>query len=47
MQNCGLMEKYETAIYYWDFHFRGYADYLTHRKQYQNYADYINQHWQV
>ena len=47
MQNCGLMEKYETAIYYWDFHFRGYADYLTNRKQYQNYADYINQHWQV
>ncbi len=46
VQKRGLTGKYETAVHYWDFHFRGYADYLTHRDQYQNYADYINQHWQ-
>ena len=46
VRRCGLTEKYETAIRYWGFHFHGYADYLTHRGQYQNYADYISRHWQ-
>ena len=47
VQKRGLTEKYETAMRYWDFHFHGYADYLTHQEQYQNYANYINRHWQV
>ncbi len=47
VQKRGAAEKYEEQVGYWDFHFRGYADYLTHRAQYQNYADYINHHWQV
>lgn len=42
----GLDEKYEMEIREWDFHFRGYADYLTHREQYQSYGDYISRHWQ-
>ncbi len=42
----GLAEQYETEIREWDFHFRGYADYLTHRELYQNYADYISRRWQ-
>ncbi len=46
VQRRGLTEKYETAVRYWNFHFHGYADYLTHRKQYQDYADYISRHWQ-
>ena len=47
VQKRGVAEKYAEDMRYWDFHFRGYADYLTHREQYQNYADYINRHWQV
>ena len=47
VQRRGVAQKYETAMRYWDFHFRGYADYITHRAQYQNYADYIDQHWQA
>lgn len=47
VQKRGVTEQYETAMRYWDFHFRGYADYLTHREQYPNYAEYIDQHWQV
>ena len=46
VQRRGLTEKYAVAIHYWGFHFRGYADYLTHREQYRNYADYIETHWQ-
>jgi len=47
VQKRGVSEKYEMAMRYWDFHFRGYADYLNHREQYRNYEEYINQHWQV
>ena len=47
VQKRGVAEKYAKAMRYWNFHFRGYADYLTHREQYENYADYINRHWQV
>ena len=41
----GNSDKYYEAVGRWGFHFRGYADYLTHREQYQNYADYIERHW--
>ena len=46
VQKRGIADKYAEAMRYWNFHFRGYADYLTHREQYQNYADYIEKHWQ-
>lgn len=47
VQKRGTTEKYETAMRYWDFHFRGYADYLNHRGQYRNYEEYIDRHWEV
>ncbi len=46
VQKRQVVEKYEVAMRYWGFHFHGYADYLTHREQYQNYADYIGRHWE-
>ena len=46
LQRRGLTDKYTDAIRCWNFHFRGYADYLTHRDQYQTYADYISRSWQ-
>ena len=46
VQRRGRTEKYAVAVRYWDFHFRGYADYLTHREQYRNYEDYIEKHRQ-
>lgn len=46
VEEQGETEKYRTEIHEWGFHFRGYADYLTYREQYQNYADYISRHWQ-
>ena len=46
VQRRGLTEKYAVSIHYWDFHFRGYADYLTHREQYRNYEGYTEKHWQ-
>lgn len=46
VERRGLTEKYADDIRDWAFHFRGYADYLTHREQYQNYADDIEKHWQ-
>jgi len=39
-----VAEKYETAIRSWGFHFHGYADYLTHREQYRDYAQHIERH---
>ena len=47
VQRRNETEKYQEAIRDWGFHFRGYADYLTHPDQYQNYADYIAQHWKA
>ena len=44
VQKRGVAEKYKMAIHYWGFHFHGYGDYLTHREQYRNYADYIERH---
>ena len=46
VQKRGITENYETALRYWEFHFRGYADYLMHREQYRNYEEYISRHWQ-
>lgn len=46
VQKRNETEKYQEAIRYWSFHFHGYADYLTHRDQYESYADYIDRHWQ-
>lgn len=40
-----LLEDYQEAIEKWQFHYRSYADYLTHHQQYKNYADYTQQHW--
>ncbi len=45
VEKQGEGEKYAEAMHRWEFHFRGYADYLTHREQYRNYADYIDRHW--
>lgn len=39
--------QYEVAMQKWAFHFHGYADYLTHRADYGNYATYIKRHWQA
>ena len=44
VQKRDVAEKYEAAMRYWGFHFYGYGDYLTHREQYRNYADYIERH---
>jgi len=44
VQKRQVAEEYETVMRYWGFHFRGYADYLTHREQYRNYTDYIGRH---
>ena len=39
-----LLEKYRARFEFYDYHFRGYADYLENYTQYQNYADYIERH---
>lgn len=40
----GLREDYEDRICVWAFHFRGYANYLSNREEYESYADYIERH---
>ena len=47
VQKRQVVEEHEVAMHYWGFHFHGYADYLTHREQYQSYADYVEQHWET
>ena len=43
----GITAQYKAAMHKWAFHFHGYADYLTNRADYKNYADYIERHWQA
>lgn len=43
----GVTAQYEADMHEWAFHFHGYADYLTHRAEYGNYAAYIKRHWQA
>ena len=43
----GVTAQYEADIHEWTFHFHGYADYLTHRTEYEDYADYIERHTQA
>jgi len=43
----GVTAQYKAAMHKWAFHFHGYADYLTNRADYKNYADYIERHWQA
>ena len=43
-RTSGALELYEDRIREWEFHFRGYMDYLSHRDQYTNYAHYIQTH---
>lgn len=40
----GALELWEDRIREWELHFRGYADYLSHRDQYTNYAHYLQAH---
>jgi len=43
----GVTAQYKAAMHKWAFHFHGYANYLTHRAEYENYATYIERHWQA
>lgn len=43
----GVTAQYKAAMHKWAFHFHGYADYQTHRAEYENYATYIERHWQA
>ncbi len=40
----GTLELWEDRIREWEFHFRGYTDYLSNRDQYTNYAHYLQAH---
>ncbi len=43
-EKWNFMDKYGTGIKLWDYHFRGYADYLERHDRYKNYEDYLSQH---
>jgi hypothetical protein len=43
-QNTGLLQDYEQRIDNWEFYFKAYADYLTKHEQYDDFADYLEDH---